>query len=125
LKKKDERISLSTDIIEGIKSIKSLGWEKIFEKKINAIRNKEFKYIFSIRGLDALMSLFWNTIAHFLLFVFLICYVNGGHSLQDSNIFTIIALFTYLTFPIGIIPWAIGDFIRVLNSIKRIDLFLK
>jgi len=31
---KDKRVSISTDIIQGIKSIKYLSWEEIFEKKI-------------------------------------------------------------------------------------------
>jgi len=42
MKVKDKRISLSTDLIEGMKSIKYLGWENIFDRKIMAIRKKEF-----------------------------------------------------------------------------------
>ena len=36
--KKDVRVCISKDVIEGIKSIKYLGWEEIFEKKIMQIR---------------------------------------------------------------------------------------
>ncbi|EGR31429.1 hypothetical protein IMG5_110000 [Ichthyophthirius multifiliis] len=43
--KKDGRVSLSKDVIEGIKSIKYLGWEQIFEKKIMNLRFQEFKFI--------------------------------------------------------------------------------
>lgn len=39
MKFKDKRISLSNDLIEGIKSIKYLCWEKIFDKKVMKIRN--------------------------------------------------------------------------------------
>lgn len=38
MKIKDKRISLSTDLIEGMKSIKYLCWENIFDKKIMSIR---------------------------------------------------------------------------------------
>ena len=37
--KKDVRVGISKDVIEGIKSIKYLGWEEIFEKKIMQIRS--------------------------------------------------------------------------------------
>jgi ATP-binding cassette subfamily C (CFTR/MRP) protein 1 len=42
LQYKDKRISLSTDVIEGMKSIKYLSWEGVFESKIMAIRRREF-----------------------------------------------------------------------------------
>ena len=35
---KDDRADLSTDCVQGIKSIKYLGWEKLFENKIMALR---------------------------------------------------------------------------------------
>jgi len=38
----DKRVSLSKDVIEGMKSIKYLGWEYIFKKKIENLRSKEF-----------------------------------------------------------------------------------
>jgi ABC-type bacteriocin/lantibiotic exporter with double-glycine peptidase domain len=36
--KKDVRVAISKDVIEGIKSIKYLCWEEIFEKKIMKLR---------------------------------------------------------------------------------------
>lgn len=42
MKFKDKRVTLSKDIIEGIKNIKLMGWEAIFERKINDIRKNEF-----------------------------------------------------------------------------------
>ncbi len=59
---KDKRIQLSNDVIEGIKSIKYLSWEKIFEDKINAFRKKEFYALFLIKGGDGFLSIFWNSI---------------------------------------------------------------
>lgn len=43
MKYKDERIAITQDIIEGMKSIKYLSWENIFYNKIKNIRKKEFK----------------------------------------------------------------------------------
>ena len=42
MKHKDQRISLTNDIIYGIRQIKFLNWEKIFYDKILGIRKSEF-----------------------------------------------------------------------------------
>lgn len=55
---KDQRISLQSDVISGIKSIKYLGWEKLFENKISEKRNKEFKYLFMFRLFDGILGIF-------------------------------------------------------------------
>ena len=39
---KDKRISLTTDVITGIKSIKYLSWERLFSDKILKIREDEY-----------------------------------------------------------------------------------
>ncbi|EAR83355.2 ABC transporter C family protein (macronuclear) [Tetrahymena thermophila SB210] len=123
-KKKDARVSISKDVIEGMKSIKYLGWEEIFKQKIEKIRSKEFSYIITTRCLDGVLSIFWNCISYFLLFFFLVSYVNDGNNLADSNVFTIIALFGILTGPIGSLPWSIGYLVKSRVSYRRIQKFL-
>jgi ABC-type multidrug transport system fused ATPase/permease subunit len=125
IKEKDERISLSTDIIEGMKSIKYLSWEKLFEERIKAIRKREFKYVTWVRSLDGVLAIFWNSISYVLLFAFLVTYIDEGYNLVDSNVFTIIALFNFLTFPMGILPAAIVYIFKAMISMKRINQFLE
>lgn len=76
LKLKDKRISLSNDIIEGMRSIKYLCWEAIFDKKIMEIRKKEFFYLTIIRISDASVGILSNCLNYILLFTFLISYIN-------------------------------------------------
>ncbi|KAL4449108.1 hypothetical protein ABPG74_021100 [Tetrahymena malaccensis] len=123
-KKKDARVSISKDVIEGMKSIKYLGWEEIFKQKIEKIRSQEFGYIITTRCLDGVLSIFWNCISYFLLFFFLVSYVNDGNNLADSNVFTIIALFGILTGPIGSLPWSFGYLVKSRVSYRRIQKFL-
>lgn len=42
---------------------------------------------------------------------------------MDSNVFTIIALFNFLTYPLGMLPWSISALLRVRVSINRINKF--
>ncbi|KAL4483214.1 hypothetical protein ABPG74_019240 [Tetrahymena malaccensis] len=121
---KDKRIVLTKDVIDGIKSIKYLGWEKIFQKKIEKARSGEYSFIMSTRCLDGIISVFWNSISYFLLFFFLVDFINDGNELKDSNVFTIIALFGYLTYPMGILPWSIGYLVKIRVSFNRICQFL-
>lgn len=69
---KDKRVALVTDIIECMKSIKYLSWEKIFEEKINKIRRKEFNVLTLWRSFDGALGVFWNALRIVLQYVFLI-----------------------------------------------------
>ncbi len=84
-------------------------------------KSKEFKYLGFYRALDGLCSIFWNSIAYVLLYAFLESYHNyTGKDLKDLNVFTIIALFNILVFPLGVLPWALGRIWIAKTSFDRI-----
>ncbi len=107
-------------MIEGMKSIKYLSWESIFEKKINAFRKKEFSILVWIKTSDGAITVFWNTIQYILLYAFIISYLDLGNELSDANVFTIIALFGFLTFPLGMIVTTYF-FIFLKNNLFKIN----
>ncbi|KAL4495492.1 hypothetical protein ABPG72_020233 [Tetrahymena utriculariae] len=121
---KDERATLTKDVIEGIKSIKYLSWEYIFLQKINSIRHREYKNLIFLKVLDGILTIFWQSLKVILLYTFLKGYLDQGNNLKDSNIFTIIALFGSLTYPLGIIPHTIQQVAQSRVSYNRIKLFL-
>ncbi len=59
MKFKDSRISLISDILNGIKQVKFLNWEVSFLKKVMAIRKDEFSQLKSTKYLDAFCVFFW------------------------------------------------------------------
>ncbi|KAL4449679.1 hypothetical protein ABPG74_007502 [Tetrahymena malaccensis] len=121
---KDQRISMSKDIIEGIKNIKFLCWEDIFSLKIKQLRKKEFKQIAFIRILDGIQTTFFISSSYFLLYILISSFVDDGNNLQDTNVFTIIALFGNLAHPIGMIPFSIRCISKSRVSFIRIKNFL-
>ncbi|KAL4449649.1 hypothetical protein ABPG74_007472 [Tetrahymena malaccensis] len=121
---KDERATLTKDVIEGIKSIKYLSWEYIFLQKINSIRNREYKNLIFLKVLDGILTIFWQSLKVILLYTFLKGYLDQGNNLKDSNIFTIIALFGSLTYPLGIILHTIEQIAQSRVSYNRIKVFL-
>jgi len=60
MKVKDKRIDLTSNVIKSIKSIKYLGWEEVFQKKIQALRDEEFSYLTKIKYTDVFCILLWT-----------------------------------------------------------------
>ena len=48
-----------TDILMGIRSIKCLSWEKIFNNKLMQIRVREYKYYKYARLIDIFSAVIW------------------------------------------------------------------
>lgn len=58
---KDERVSMTSEALAGIKQIKLLAWEEIFIEKIQRRREGELKFLSKRKYLDALCVYFWAT----------------------------------------------------------------
>ncbi len=123
---KDRRVALTNDVVEGMKSIKYLSWENVFEQKVLAIRKKEFKKLAVVRGVDALLTVFWISISHVMMYVFVIGYFSeeSQKDLREINIFVVIALFESLTLPIGLLPWSINSIYKSRISFRRIKKYM-
>lgn len=121
---RDKRMSLLSDIIEGMKSIKYLSWENVFWRRVAQIRSKEFQCIMRFRMLDGVLQIFWNSLTYILLFVFLYFYLREGHAITNVNIYKVILIFWQLVFPIGILPWVIKECIQWKIIYRRINIFM-
>ena len=86
------RISLISNVIQGIKCIKYMGWEKIFIAKIMKIRSSEFFYLKWHKYLDALCVLFWAITSVVITTVTFISYIKLGYNIAETNIFSVIFL---------------------------------
>lgn len=96
MKVKDKRISLSSDMIEGMKSLKYLNWENIFYEKILKIRKSEYNYIKLFRLCVGFVMMFWNSITYLLLYTYILKYTESVNmTLRESgaNIYVIISIF--------------------------------
>ncbi len=115
---------MTTDVIHGIKSIKFLSWERIFEKKIEDLRKPEFQIIFYAKILQGCQNLTGGCMSYIFLYYFLTHYVDEGHNLRDTNVFTIIALVNLLNYPLVEIPWDLGRLLRSRLHFVRIKNYL-
>ena len=58
------------------------------------------------------------------MYFFLVRYVNEGNALGSTNVFTLITIFNMITFPLGVLPWALNNTILTMISYNRIQRYL-
>lgn len=51
-------------------------------------------------------------------------FVSSGGDIKNSNIYSIIVLFTYLTLPLGILPFMFASLNKFATSYRRMRTFL-
>ena len=89
VKKKDTRISLTKNIIQGIKSIKFLSWEEIFKEKLNWTRKEEFVFLVFMKITSMVQEFVWSSFTSLIVFVCLLGYTSSDNDIADTNIFTV------------------------------------
>ena len=89
MKFRDQRVSLTANTLNGIKSIKYLRWEEIFLKKIMSIREKEFAKISQMKYLDAFVVFFWAITSIILIVSTFFVFESLGYDIVKDNVFTV------------------------------------
>ena len=59
--KKDERIKVMNEVLNGMKVLKLYAWEWSFHKKINTIRDEEIGFLRKDRYLGSVTAFSWMT----------------------------------------------------------------
>ncbi|KAF9194834.1 hypothetical protein BGZ51_007054 [Haplosporangium sp. Z 767] len=120
----DDRIRLTTEILQGIKVIKFFAWESSFLQKLSEIRSQELKNVnklLRIRGMVAASTASLPVFASALSFVI---YAAIGNELQPNIIFPALAYFTILRVPLMVLPSAYTTAADAYVAMKRIEAFL-
>ncbi|KAG0261912.1 hypothetical protein BG011_000532 [Mortierella polycephala] len=120
----DDRIRLTTEILQGIKVIKFFAWESNFLQKLSEIRSQELKNVnklLRIRGMVAASTASLPVFASALSFVI---YAVVGNELQPNIIFPALAYFTILRVPLMVLPSAYTTVADAYVAMKRIETFL-
>ncbi|KAF2099088.1 hypothetical protein NA57DRAFT_38826 [Rhizodiscina lignyota] len=120
----DQRVSLTQEILQGVRFVKYFGWETSFLERIKAIRKREIgsiQRLLAIRnGINA-VSMTMPVFASMLAFI---TYSLSQHVLDPAPVFSSLALFNSLRLPLNFLPLVIGQAIDAYSSINRIQEFL-
>ncbi|KAJ6648254.1 ATP-binding cassette sub-family C member 10 [Pseudolycoriella hygida] len=118
---KDDRVSITSEALTGVKQIKLLAWEEIFIKKIQSCRMEELKFLSKRKYLDALCVYFWATTPVLMCLLTFGVSVLLGHPLTAASTFTSVALLNMLIGPLNAFPWVLNGLIEAWVSLKRVQ----
>ncbi|KAL0136787.1 P-loop containing nucleoside triphosphate hydrolase protein [Mucor lusitanicus] len=125
MKARDKRVSLMTEVLQGIRQIKFFAWETNWEKRVMEARNAELAQLAVTYINGVLFSLVWQgapilvTLVSFYVFTKV-----QGNELTAPIAFTVISIFSELRFALNVIPEIMIQSIQAYSSIKRIQKFL-
>ncbi|KAH0556252.1 hypothetical protein GP486_005824 [Trichoglossum hirsutum] len=120
----DQRVSLTHEILQGVRFVKCFGWEDSFLGRLGDIRKRE---IWAIQILLATRNAVNAVSASLPIFASMIAFITYSltkHSLDPAPIFSSLALFNALRTPLSVLPWVIGQIIDAWSSVNRIQEYL-
>ncbi|EEB06300.1 metal resistance protein YCF1 [Schizosaccharomyces japonicus yFS275] len=128
MKNKDARSRMMTEIINNIKSIKLYSWEKTFyDKLINLRNNKELRMLRKIFLVNCGSFFLWLAAPIFVSFVtfgtFILIY-GKSRPLTTDIVFSALALFNLLQFPLAMLPNVISSILEASVAVRRIHEYL-
>ncbi|CCE63528.1 hypothetical protein TPHA_0F00410 [Tetrapisispora phaffii CBS 4417] len=126
MKYKDSRLTILTEILNSIKSIKLYSWEKPMLKKLLHVRNDlELENFKKIGIFSNLIFFAWNCVPLMVTCsTFLIFSMISDVPLSPDIIFPSLTLFNILNDAIYVVPSTINDVIQANISMKRLRDFL-
>lgn len=123
LKATDSRVKLTNEVLQGVRAVKSYNWERAFENILFNVRETELNNLkkgAKYRGLlVGLMSAAPALVAS----VTLAVYSALGNQLSPAKVFTALALFNQLRFPLIFYPMVINTLAEGKSSLARLTKF--
>jgi ABC-type multidrug transport system fused ATPase/permease subunit len=125
LKATDQRLNLTNEVLNCIKTVKFFAWEKPFERRLNETREKEMTalrhryYAWIIN-----YSLYLSVPTLVTLITFTVHTVVLHRPLPAETAFTALALFNALRNPLDALPDMFVNVLSAYVSLRRIDKFL-
>ncbi|KAH9413433.1 Mrp-4p [Dermatophagoides pteronyssinus] len=126
MKKKDERVKVINELLNGIRVIKLYAWEVPFIQKVSNIRNSEIDYLKKNGYLHSVTSFLWTCAPFMVSFVTFAIYVlsSKDNVLDPQKAFVSLSLFNLLRFPLSMLPMLISMLVSCSVSITRLNRFL-
>ena len=115
---------LTNEILQGVKAIKSYNWEKSFLTKLTDIRNAELAAIMAASNTRAVFTSILNAAPSFVAAITLGVYALLGNRLDSTKVFTALALFNQLRFPLIFLPVMFNTLADGKISLWRLTNFL-
>jgi ABC-type multidrug transport system fused ATPase/permease subunit len=120
----DKRVKLTNELLQGIRAIKSYNWEAPFATQLAAIREAELHGLKSAANMRSLLVSTLSTAPSIVAVCTLATYALLGNELSPTKVFTSLALFNQLRFPLIFYPMLLNSLAEGRVSLKRLTQFL-
>ncbi|XP_076808480.1 ATP-binding cassette sub-family C member 4-like isoform X1 [Clavelina lepadiformis] len=121
----DERISLMSEIISGMRIIKMYSWEKSFFELAKYLRTREIRKILQASLLRSFNQSSAYAASQVLTFTTFMVYIALGGSLTTETLFVAIGLFSAIRFAVGFFfPTSVEKLAETITVLRRIEKFL-
>ena len=120
----DARLKLISGSLNAIRTIKSFGYEVLFERAVDETRARELRFLRRYVMLLSVLISSLFVVPTLATVVVLSLYAGLGNTLTPSVAFSAIVLFNLLAVPFGLLPISVSNYVESWVSIKRIQAFL-
>ena len=117
-------MKLTSEVLQGVRAIKSYNWEQPFVQTLAAIRKAELDALKKSANAKAMLTAILSASPSFVAVATLSVYALLGHKLTPTKVFTALALFNQLRFPLIFFPMLLNTLAEGKVSLVRITDFL-
>ncbi|GBG31313.1 ABC transporter, putative [Hondaea fermentalgiana] len=121
----DERLSILTAVVEGIRAVKLFGWEEKYRKKINDIRDEECTHIRNYRLAHVTSIASGRASPVLSAMATLVFYAIGRDSVDLADAYAAVSVFQALRLGLIFVPLCMTAFLAVDVTIKRLNIYFR
>ncbi|KAH8069812.1 ATPase [Aureococcus anophagefferens] len=124
LEYKDRRIKLQSEALAGMKIVKLYGWEPPLGEELDRLRELELAALWKYKLAGIVSRCVFSVVPTVVAVATFALYVLTGNELDVARVYTTLALFNVLRFPLMMVPRAIGSAVEAGLSVERLGTFL-
>lgn len=124
MKKRDERVTLMSQILSAIRVVKYFVWERSVIREVQKVRHEELRIRGQLALADMTTTLIFVGLGTIILFLVLAVHVARGNPMDAALVFTLVSLFRIVEEPFAMISRHVSHCANARVSAKRIASFL-
>lgn len=120
----DERISLMREVLNNLKVIKFYAWELAYKANITKVREREMRYLFTIKVLRNFITAYAVTLPTLTSMVSFVTMWSTNNMKAPGDVFSSLSLFSILAQAIMLLPIALATGADAMIGFRRLKDFL-
>ncbi|SGZ54258.1 CIC11C00000002870 [Sungouiella intermedia] len=120
----DKRISLMREVLNNLKVIKFYAWEMAYKANITKVREREMRYLFTIKVLRNFITAYAVTLPTLTSMVSFVTMWSTNNMKAPSEVFSSLSLFSILAQAIMLLPIALATGADAMIGFRRLKDFL-